>query len=368
MGVDRWHGRPGRAWWIAPTYKIARVGWRSILKMSRQIPGVEIRLSDMEITYPTGGVVAVRSADSPAGLRAEGLDLAVLDEAAYIAEDRWKEDLRPALSDRLGSALFISTPRGFNWFHGLWDGASGSWAAFQYPTSANPLISELELHEARQELGSHVFAQEYEAQFVEVGGGIFKDQWFNYFTMFTVEEEDGEEVTHYRYADTHIAATDCWRMVFVDPAVSTKTSADYTAMAVVAFTPDKHLLVLEMLRERMEGPDVIPTATRLMSKWEAKMMGIESVAAQLTFFQEAQRRGVPVKKLKADRDKLARALPLQARFEAGQVHFLANAPWIPDLESELKVFRGDGEGHDDQVDALAYAAVEAGARRRLTAH
>ncbi len=357
----------GRAWWVAPIYKNAKIGWRHILKAARQVPNTKIMLADMEIEFPTGGVITVRSADSPIGLRGEGLDLVVLDEAARIAEDKWTEDLRPSLTDRLGKALFISTPRGFNWFHELWergeDQDRGSWAGFQYPTSANPMISEIELAEAREELGSHVYAQEYEAQFVEVGGGLFKQADFLYATAFSLEgEDDGPEVW-YRYGSGKVKKEDLAITVFVDPAVSMKQTADYTAMAVVGFTEDNHMIVLEMLRMRMEGPDVIPTAARLMVKWGATAIGVESVGYQLTLIQEGTRAGLPMKKLQPVGDKLARAFPLQARFEGHQVHFLAGQPWITELESELLVFRGDDEGHDDQVDTLAYAAIEIAQRR-----
>ena len=365
MGI---RGTPGRAWWVAPTYKIARVGWRAIRSASLNIPNIDINKSEMEITYPTGGVVAVRSADSQAGLRAEGLDLIVLDEASRIKEEKWTEDLRASLSDRLGTALFISTPKGFNWFHEMWlRGESedhGSWSSFQYPTSANPLISELELAEAREELGSHVFAQEYLAEFVEVSGGLFKKEDFRYATQFTTEAEDGggDEVW-YRYGTGSCRQDDLSIALFIDPAVSVKQTADYTAMAVVGFTPDNQMIVLEMVQERMEGPDIIPSAGRLLVKWGASMIGVESVAFQLTLIQEGKRAGLPMKKLRPVGDKLARAFPLQARFEAHQVHFLAESAWIPNLESELLVFRGDDEGHDDQVDTLSYAAIERGQRR-----
>ena len=361
-------GQGGRAWWVAPIYKTAKIGWRHIVKGGRQIPGTGIRLADMEVTFPTGGVITVRSTDTDIGLRGEGLDLVVLDEASRMPEDKWTEDLRPALTDRLGKALFISTPRGFNWFHELWergeDETRGSWSSFQFPTSANPMISEVELAEAREELGSHVFAQEYEAQFVEVGGGLFRQEDFRYATSFALEsEEGGEEEIWYRYGTGSVKREDLAITVFVDPAVSTKQTADYTAMAVVGFTGDNHMIVLEMLRLRMEGPDVIPTAGRLMVKWGGKMIGVESVGYQLTLIQEGQRAGLPMKKLKPVGDKLARAFPLQARFEGHQVHFLAGQPWITELESELLVFRGDDEGHDDQVDTLAYAAIEIAQRR-----
>ena len=364
MGV---RDKPGRAWWVAPTYKIAKVGWRGILDASRKIPKIEIRLSEMEIRYPTGGVVAVRSTDSSVGLRAEGLDLVVLDEAAYMPQDRWVKDLRPALSDRLGKALFISTPKGFNWFHEMWlrgeEEEHRSWSHHQYPTSANPMISELELKEAREELGSHIFAQEYMAEFVEVGGGLFKRDDFRYATQFMAQDDEQEEEIWYRYGSGSCRQDDLSIGIFIDPAVSTKQTADYTAMAVIGFTPDHQMIVLEMIQTRMEGPDIIPTAARLMTKWGASMIGVESVGYQLTLIQEGRRAGLPMKKLKPVGDKLARAFPLQARFEAHQVHFLAEQAWIANLESELLVFRGDDEGHDDQVDTLAYAAIERGQRR-----
>ena len=60
--------------------------------------------------------MGIRSADNPDTLRGEGLDLVIMDECAYMVKETWTEVIRPALSDKEGSALFISTPRGRNWF------------------------------------------------------------------------------------------------------------------------------------------------------------------------------------------------------------------------------------------------------------
>ena len=58
-----------RAWWVAPTYTIARVGWRDIQEAARSFPPEyepTISLVNMEVTFPwCGGSIAVRSADSP---------------------------------------------------------------------------------------------------------------------------------------------------------------------------------------------------------------------------------------------------------------------------------------------------------------
>ena len=117
--------------------------------------GAEVRKVDRQINLPGGGMVGVRSADNPDSLRGEGLDYVVLDECAFMSETAWTEALRPALSDRQGGALFISTPKGRNWFwrlyqRGLEDGVE--WMAFRFPTSANPHIPPPEIDAARDSL------------------------------------------------------------------------------------------------------------------------------------------------------------------------------------------------------------------------
>ena len=58
-------------------------------------------------------------------MRGRSLDLACMDEAAYLTESLWTEVLRPALSDRQGTALFTTTPAGTvaSWFADLWEAA-----------------------------------------------------------------------------------------------------------------------------------------------------------------------------------------------------------------------------------------------------
>ena len=173
------HGtRARRAWWVAPTYKLARVGWRSISHLALQIPGAIQRKGDLIWELPGGGSVQVRSADDPQSLRSEGLDFVVFDECAYMAEEAWLEAVRPALSDRLGGAVFISTPKGRNWFWRLWQRGrqgSDSWQSWQFPTSANPYILKSEIEEARGDLPEAIYRQEYLAEFLEHEGAVFRN-------------------------------------------------------------------------------------------------------------------------------------------------------------------------------------------------
>lgn len=167
----------GRAWWVAPSYKIAQVGWRPLQRLARRIPGANVKLADMSVTMPGGGEVAIRSAENPDSLRGEGLDFVVLDECAQIKPEAWGEALRPALSDKLGRALFIGTPKGRNWF---WDayqrGLRGDdgYSSHTYPTSANPHIQQGEIDAAKKELPELIFRQEYLAEFIDDSGGVFR--------------------------------------------------------------------------------------------------------------------------------------------------------------------------------------------------
>lgn len=170
--------RGGRAWWIAPSYPISSVGWREIKGLAKQVPGAEIREGERMATLPGGGWVQVRSADNPDSLRGEGLDLAVVDECAFVQEAAWQEALRPSLSDRKGRALFISTPKGHNWFWQAWRrgqaGGEPDWHSWQFPTADNPFIDPSEVEAARLGLPERIFIQEYLAEFIDDAGGVFR--------------------------------------------------------------------------------------------------------------------------------------------------------------------------------------------------
>lgn len=172
--------RGNRCWWIAPTYKLARVAWRTFVRLAMQLPDhFNVYVSDKRIEQRGGpGFIEVHSSDDPKGLRSQGLDHATLDEFAFGKREVWTEAIRPALTDRKGGALFISTPFGKNHFHGLYQRAksdeSREWEAFHFPSSSNPFLDPNEIEAARTEIPERAFRQEYLAEFLEDGGEVFR--------------------------------------------------------------------------------------------------------------------------------------------------------------------------------------------------
>lgn len=356
----------GRAWWVAPTFAISRVGWRDIQAAAASFPkemGVNIKVGDMQVDFGNGGFIGVRSADNPQRLRGEGLDFLVMDEAAFVKEETWTEVLRPTLTERKGSALFISTPKGMdNWFYRLFERAQTApdWERFQFPSTSNPMVEESEVEAAKLEIGSLVFAQEYLAQFISEGSQMFKQDWFQYFHEGVGRvHADGETYD----------LNDLVKFGTVDLATSTKESADYTVIGSFGLhQPTKKLFVLDMHIERMEAPDIIPQIKKSVIKHNLEWVGIEKAGFQLALVQFARREGLPVLELRADRDKRQRAMPLSAKMEAGLVYLPSNEEysWVADVERELLTFPVGA--HDDIVDCLAYAVVQERKQRKWEAY
>lgn len=167
-----------RGWWLAPTAMMASQVWRDLKASLRRMPGIVINESERRIDIAGGGMLAVRSAHQPDNLRGEGLDLAVLDEAAFMEPRVWPEILRPMLASTRGGALFLSTPFGRNWFWDQYriglDDEVEEWETFHFTTANNPLIEPEELENIRRQTTEPIWESEYLARFSDDSGQVFR--------------------------------------------------------------------------------------------------------------------------------------------------------------------------------------------------
>lgn len=138
-----------------------------------------------------------------------------------------------------------------------------------------------------------------------------------------------------------------------DVAGSLKSSADYFVLGTFALCPNGELLVLEIFRERLEGPDQPALIRRKFDEYKPVLIGVESASMGLTLYQQVRRSGLPVVELKPGTDKFTRAIPAAARYEAGMMYHLQGGHWVNELEAELLAFPNGA--HDDQVDVISYA-------------
>ena len=164
-------------WYVAPTYKSAKeIAWQMLID---QIPREYISKtneSSLTIYLLNGSVISLKGAEKPDNLRGRSLDFVVLDEFADMRPQAWYEVLRPSLSDKVGSAVFIGTPKGRNHFYDLYTkGLDGdaNWSSHQYTTIQGGHVPPSEIQSAKSDLDDRTFQQEYEAQFVNYSGIIY---------------------------------------------------------------------------------------------------------------------------------------------------------------------------------------------------
>jgi hypothetical protein len=115
-----------------------------------------------------------------------------MDEFSYTDSKAWTEVLRPTLSDRLGSALFITTPAGQgNWSFDLYNRGQetgNDWDSFQFTTLDGGNVTATEIADARKDLDARTFRQEYEASFETYAGQIY----YGFDVKLHVKEYDGD--------------------------------------------------------------------------------------------------------------------------------------------------------------------------------
>ena len=159
--------------YITPTYKLAKQFYE---KLSASLPYPS---KDLKIYFPNGGMVEFFTGERLDNLRGRKFHGVIVDEASFISdlEDGWLNSIRPTLTDYKGWALFLSTPRGKNFFYSLFmKGGEPNWQSFKFTTFDNPYIDKDEVEEARRQLPAPVFEQEYMANPMENAANPFGSQ------------------------------------------------------------------------------------------------------------------------------------------------------------------------------------------------
>jgi hypothetical protein len=165
--------------WFAPNYKYLAEAWREFRRTLKPVT-THASKTDKRIELLGGGSIEFWTLQDPDSGRSRKYKRIAIDEAAKARhlETAWNEAIRPTLTDFKGDADFYSTPKGRDFFATVFawgqDPAEADWTAWQFPTVDNPFISPAEVESARQKLPDRVFRQEYLAEFLENGGGVFR--------------------------------------------------------------------------------------------------------------------------------------------------------------------------------------------------
>lgn len=176
--TSAWENKGSVNWWIAPSYRQSKVGYRILSKLLKNSEIVEKKSeNELYIRLINDSIIEFKSAERPDNLHGEGLKMVVMDEAARVDKQVWYEVLRPALADTRGKAMIISTPKGKNWFYEEWlrgfdDSDYKSW---QFPTYGNPYISREEIEKMKAQMPELEFREQILAEFIDASGTMFSN-------------------------------------------------------------------------------------------------------------------------------------------------------------------------------------------------
>lgn len=205
------------------------------------------------------------------------------------------------------------------------------------------------MKQIKSDVGSYVFNALYQQRPSAAGGTIFQRKHFRYFA----EETKYVSMKYFVVGERRYEKDQCRIFQTVDTANSEKTINDYFAVTTFFITPDNDILIYDVYRTHIIGPDQKPLMKELNHRYRPSFQAIEDKTFGTNLIQEMTREGMTVLPIKVDKDKVTRSLPIAARYESGKVYHRENAPWLTDFEDELLSFpRGK---HDDQVDTISIA-------------
>lgn len=170
-------------WYLNPTYKQGKlIAWADFKRM---IPQEALKRkpndTDLTITLKNGSELYLMGSDEPDSLRGPAPSGVIFEEMAQHKREVWHEVIRPNLVPKKAPALFIGTPKGYNWMKDLEDEALASisrgeddWAVFHYTIYDNPTLDIGEIEKARRDCDNPaVWSQEYMAEYESSVGRVF---------------------------------------------------------------------------------------------------------------------------------------------------------------------------------------------------
>jgi hypothetical protein len=342
--------------WFSPSNKLMSDTWRVLKSILAPVTRDKSE-QEKRLDLIGGGVVELWSLDSADSGRGRKYAVVVVDEAAMVPamEESWQRAIRPTLTDLQGSAWFLSTPKGMNYFKLLFDLGQDprrqDWVSWQMPTDANPYIEPAEIESARMDLTESAFNQEYLALFVNWEGSVFRRVGEAATAIAMTKSEPGHD---------YVIGCDWGR------------SNDYTVFTVLDATA--HAVVQIDRSNRVDYAVQCDRLKVLSDQWQPRQIIAEQNSIGQPVIEQLTRDGLRIQPFTTTNASKAQAIEVLAlAFERRDIRILND----PVLVSELVAFQAErlpsglvrygapSGGHDDTVISLALAWTGVSGQHRL---
>jgi predicted phage terminase large subunit-like protein len=193
---------------------------------------------------------------------------------------------------------------------------------------------KLVLDNIRRTIGEYNFAGQFQQRPAPAEGGLIKPPWFKY---YEVEDLPGFD-----------QVLQSW-----DTANKVTQLSDY-AVCTTWGIKGPRIYLLDVLRKRMEYPDLKRAVLERARAFCSTLVLIEDKASGTQLIQELLRAGLhSVKGYQPEQDKVMRLHAQTATIENGFVYLPRQAPWLAEYLHELTTF--PNARYDDQADSTSQA-------------
>lgn len=250
--------------YIAPFLKQAKaIAWQRLKQKLSPLMvagAVDVNEGDLSVTFKHNGcIIRLFGGDNPDAMRGLRVDGAVIDEVAQIKPEVWVDIIQPALSDRLGWAMFIGTPAGINLFSEIYYKAEhlDDWHAASYTVYDTHSIHPAEVERLKRDMSETSFAREYLCDFSAAGD----DQ--------LISLSDCEEAARRVYTDKDVV--DAPKVLGVDPArFGDDRSVIFKRQGLQAFEP--------LVYRGIDNMDLAARVAAQIEQWQPDATFIDSGA------------------------------------------------------------------------------------------
>lgn len=206
-----------------------------------------------------------------------------------------------------------------------------------------------------------VFVKEPTLDYVKF---LRKTMGSDFYSQYLNEPVDSENqlIKHEYFQYYQETPPNLFKVLTIDPAITVRYNADFTALVVCGMSPDRKIYVLDTVKGRWGSPqEIINQIFALQKHWKPHVVGIETMGFQKTLkygMEEEMRRRrhfFAITDLKAlpQINKVTRMKALEPYYRNRMIFHRKDQG---DLEHELQNLTSDGfKGrHDDLIDCLAY--------------
>lgn len=232
------------------------------------------------------------------------------------------------------------------------------WTVLSYPAIATG-------DEKYRKEGEALWPQKFSLENLLETKQELKADWSALYQQNPIDEESAQfKRSMFRYYDKDSLPdlNNMWIVTGVDPAISKKETADYSAVVTLGVTrsmTDRNILgriyVLDYVNRRMNPSELIDVIFDQKMKWGTDVFAIETVAYQAAlvhFLKDAMKRKQVMLRIEEVKSTIQKEKRINGLIPYYQNNIVEHATWMNDLEEQL--LRFPVGAHEDIIDAFSH--------------